>query len=266
MKKLVLSLGVLVLGTQISLAQHAKVETGVKVGLNMANFSGAQPQEFKPGAHVSGFIEMPFSYYKQFSMTLELMYSMQGYTGTEYQQFDDVTFAPKENLKLGNVTTHNIYVPISFNYYVNKNFAINVGARIGYMFDANGEFDINKVNPARQYLNYADDRLNEYLFEQGYRSNDFRDYYESLDFGVHAGFTFDVSKNVFVSARYYLGLKDIYSKDNDYKKLSPPDNSEGLIPEDMYNQLVTRLNFYNKHLSFDPITNSVIQVSLGYRF
>lgn len=266
MKKIILSLGFLILGSSIVTAQYSKFETGVKLGLNMSNVSGGQPQKFKPGAHLSGFIEMPFSYYKKYSMTFELMYSMQGYTGTEYQQYDPLTFAPKENMKLENVTTHNIYLPITFNYYINKKFAVHVGGQIGYMFDASGEFDINRANPSRNYLSYADNNLDEYLFEQGYRSSDYRDYYEKLDYGVIAGFTYDVTNEMFISARYYLGLQDIYSKDNEYKKLSPPDNSQGQIPQEVYDRLVQQLNFYNKHINFDPITNSVIQVSLGYKF
>lgn len=266
MKKILLSLGILFFGAQIATAQYGKVETGAKLGLNMANFSGGESQQFKPGVHVGGFVEIPFSFYKKTSLTLELMYSMQGYKGKEYQQFDAFTFQPTDVVKLEDVTTHNIYIPITFNYYVNKQFAFHIGGQIGYMFDASGSFDINKANPARKYLNYADNTLDRYLFEQGYRSTDFKDYYEKIDYGVVVGFNYDITTDMFVSARYYLGLQDVYSKDNGYKKLSAPDNSDGSIPQETYDRLVQELSFYNKHLNFDPLRNSVIQVSLGYRF
>lgn len=266
MKKILLSLGILIISSQTVFAQRAKLETGVKGGLNMSTISGAQPQDFKPSFHFGAFVETPFSFYKKFSVTFELQYSMQGYKGKEYQQYDALTFAPTSIIKLDDVTTHNLYVPITFNYYIGKSFAINVGAQVGYMFDASGSFDVNKANPSREYLNYADTSLDSYLFEQGYRSTEFKDYYEQLDYGVIAGFTYDINPNLFISGRYYLGLQDIYKKDNDYKSLAPPDNTDGSIPQEVYDRLVQQLNFYNKHLKFDPITNSVIQVSVGYKF
>lgn len=268
MNKLLLSLGLLFISSQSIQAQIAKVETGIKAGVNMSNFSGGQSQEFKPGFHVGGFIETPlFSPYKKFSLSFELMYSMQGYKGKEYQQYDDVTWKPTEMLKLDDLTTHNIYVPIVFNYYVNENFGIHVGGQVGYMIEASGEYDINKVNTARGVLNYADNQFDRHLFEQGYLSTDYKDFYEQLDYGIVAGLSFDVSKNITISARYYLGLQDVYKKDNDYKLLSMP-SLEGLPAELITPELIQEMEDYiryQQHLNFDPLKNSVIQVSVAVK-
>lgn len=268
MKKLIFSLGIVLLGMHSGFAQRAKVETGFKVGANLSNFSGGLSQEIAPGAHFSAFIEQPLSFYKQFSVSFELMYSMQGYKGIEVQQYNNETLVPEGYLKTEDVRTHNLYLPIVFNYYPMKGIGIHLGGQVGYMLDASSNnFDINQANPARSFVDRSSNNIEEYLFEQGYRNDDFTEYYNQLDYGIVAGLTIDLSKNAFISARYYLGLNDVYKGDDGLSKLSLNGITEDMFPDPaIYYAYVQRVNFYNQHLNFDPLKNSVFQISFGYKF
>lgn len=57
----------------------------------------------------------------------------------------------------------------------------------------------------------------------------------------------------------------MYKLDNDDKKVPIPAKTPGMTDE-MYQQLIGQVNFINKHIKTDPLNNSVIQVSVGYRF
>ncbi|MBA5791178.1 PorT family protein [Flavobacterium sp. xlx-214] len=267
MKKILLSIAFLGLLTTNSFAQRSHknpIETGIKAGVNMSTFQGGNTQDFKPGLQIGGTVEIPVSYYKKFAVQAELLYSVQGYKGKEYDQIDLETSKVTETLKLEDVTMHYLYVPITLKYYVSDNFSIEVGGQVGYMLDAKGQFDANKYNTAREYLYLTDPRyhesfsqLDKALFEAGYRSKDPKDYYEKLDYGINGGFSYYMKSGVYLNFRYYLGLQDIYKKDNEYRKIIIPDASPELAKE---------ISYMNDNLKFAPLTNSSVQLSIGYKF
>lgn len=236
------------------------IVTGVKAGFSLTNISaGNNSQEMKPGFHGGGFIELPLTYYKQFSLQFELMYSNQGYKGKEYEIRDEVTGKVVETNKLSNVTLHYLNVPILFKYYPSENFSIELGPQIGFLMDASGEYDLYKYNPSKEFLNpYFNGGIDQALYEAGYRSSNYRDYYEKLDYGIAAGISYNFEGGFFISGKYYLGLQDIYKADNDFQKIP--------IPPGTPDFLVNQINKINSELDFKKATNSVIQISLGYRF
>ena len=273
MKKIILLASVFSLVTLNTFAQknpRNPIETGLKIGGNLSTLSGGASQDFKPSYHFGGFVEIPLTYYKQMALQIELQYSSQGYKGKEYEQ-KELVFGDTEQVnitgkkKLSDVSLNYIYLPVQFKYYISERFSVEAGGQVGYMVGASGQFDINKVNPARDYLSMTQSSLDQALFEAGYRSRDRKDYYEDLDYGVHAGFTANFNSGVFVSGRFYYGLQDVYKKDNDLKKLDIPARIDGMSDGE-YDMLVKEINFINDNLNFDPLYNMSIQVSVGYRF
>ncbi len=274
MNKILLSIAFLGLLSTHATAQRNHrnpIETGIKAGVNMSSLAGGNAQNSKVGLQVGGTIEIPLSFYKKFSVQGELLYAVQGYKGADYDQIDIDTKEVKETLKLEDVTMHYLYLPITFKYYVSDNFSVELGGQIGYMLDAKGQFDANKYNTARQYLYYSDPKytpsysqLDQALFESGYRSTDPDNYYEKLDYGVTAGFSYYFQNGLYINARYYLGLQDVYKIDNDYVKWPIPANPG--IPEAEFNEVIKEVKYANEHLNFDPLKNSSIQFSIGYKF
>lgn len=267
MKKILLSIAFLGLLTTNSFAQRNHrnlIETGIKGGVNMSRLTGGNTQEFKPGLQIGGTIEIPLSFYKKFSVQAELQYAVQGYKGAEYDQIDIDTKKVTETLKLEDVTMHYLYLPITFKYYTTKNFSIELGGQVGYMLNAKGQFDANKYNTAREYLYLTDPRyiasysqLDKALFEAGYRSKDPDDFYEKLDYGLTAGFSYYLNSGLYFNFRYYMGLQDIYKVDNEYQRFTIPGATDELLKE---------LNYMNDNFKFAPMTNTSVQISLGYKF
>ena len=235
------------------------IVTGVKGGLNVSNISaGSKSQNFKPSFNFGGFVEFPLSYYKQFAIQFELQYSGQGYNGKEIEKKEPGTGNVIEKNKLDNVGLHYLNVPIVIKYYVSDNFAIEVGPQIGFLMGANGTFDLYKYNEARNYVVENSSNLVNELDKNGYGNNNYKDFYDTLDYGVTFGISYNFESGVFLSGRYYLGLKDVYKADNQYSKLS--------VPKDAPQALVDEVARINKELGLEDVKNSVIQLSVGYRF
>lgn len=274
MNKILLSVAFIGLLSTNAFAQRNHknpIETGIKAGVNMSKLTGGNTQDTKPGLQIGGTIEIPLSFYKKTAIQAELLYSVQGYKGAEYDQIDMETDEVTDTKKLENVTMHYLYLPITFKYYVSNNFSLELGGQIGYMLDAKGQFDANKYNTARDYLYLADPKysdsfsqLDKALFESGYRSTDPDNYYEKLDYGVTFGMSLYLQNGIYFNARYYLGLQDVYKIDNDYQSIPVPPNAG--LPDDMYNELIKEVNYVNENLKFDPLKNSSFQVSIGYKF
>lgn len=275
MNKILLSIALVGLLSTNGFAQRNHrnpIETGLKGGVNMSSFAGGNSQNFKPGLQIGGTVEIPLTFYKKVSVQAELQYAVQGYKGNEYSQIDMETKEVIETLKLEDVTMHYLYLPITFKYYVNPNFSIELGGQIGYMLDAKGQFDANKYNPAREYLFMADpqyqqtfSQLDKALFESGYRNTDPDNYYEKIDYGVTAGFSYYMESGLYFNFRYYLGLQDVYKIDNSYINIPEPERMPGMSAE-TYELLLQEVRYVNEHLNFDPLKNSSIQLSVGYKF
>lgn len=243
-------------------AQHNPrnpIVTGIKGGLNLSNVSGGnKTQEIKPSFHLGATIEFPLSYYKQYALQIEVLYSNQGYIGKEIQKLDKTTGEILEVNKLDNVNLHYLNVPVLFKYYVQDHFSFEIGPQIGFLMGANGEFDLYKYNEAREYIINNPTLLDQELDKYGYRNNNYKNFYDTLDYGLAFGLSYNFDNGIFISGRYYLGLKDIYKADNGFVKLP--------IPEGLPESFVNEINRINKEIDPTPVKNSVIQLSIGYRF
>lgn len=190
-----------------------EIKYGVKAGLNISTFNGDVADfdvKSKAGFHIGALVEIKLT--DKFSIQPELLYSMQG-AKTEFSFSDEFSSASEKNdIKLGYLN-----IPIMAKYYVAPGFSVEAGPQIGFLLSAKNEYTAHYF-------------IGEELSDSGER--DIKDATKSVDFGFNFGAGYDFTDNIFVQARYNLGLTS---------------TSENAINE------------------FDP-KNGVFQLSLGYKF
>jgi len=197
----------------LCLANAQEIKYGVKAGLNLSTLTGDVAYydvKSKAGFHVGGFVE--FKITDKFSVQPELLYSAQG-AKLRYSSVDEFSSTiDKQNIKLGYLN-----IPVMAKYYVIKGLSIEAGPQVGFLLSAKNEF------------NYSS-----YITEQ-YSSTgeeDIKDDLKSIDFGFNFGAGYEFTENIFVQARYNLGLTSVF------------EDADG---------------------DFDP-KNGVLQLSFGYKF
>lgn len=198
----------------INFMNAQEVKYGVKAGLNISTFSGDISDfadvKSKAGFHVGGFAE--FKLTDKFSIQPELLYSTQG-TKTEMTYSDEVSFNHrKDNLKFGYLN-----LPIMAKYYVIEGLSIEAGPQVGFLLSAKNEY--------RATASFYGEELSDS------DEIDIKDNYKKIDFGFNFGAGYEFTENIFVQARYNLGLVNILDDSDDFK-----------------------------------VHNSVFQISLGYKF
>nr|WP_321228099.1 porin family protein [uncultured Psychroserpens sp.] len=176
MKKLMLLAAVAVFGLSSVNAQEVKF--GAKAGLNIANIGGdAEDTDALTSFHLGGVAEIVIS--EKFSVQPELLYSAQGYKSEE--SFEGITIESK--LKLDYIN-----IPIMAKYYVAEGFSVEAGPQVGFLLSANSEN------------------------EGGGESEDVdvKDSTSGIDFGVGLGVGYKMDSGLNFSARYNLGLSNVY--------------------------------------------------------
>lgn len=200
MKKIVLA-AIAVVGFGATGFAQQQVKFGPKAGVNFSNISGLDNAEMKTGFHVGAVAEIKFN--EKFSIQPEVVYSAQGTKFT----------SNNSEVKWNN---DYINIPIMAKYYIVDGFSVEAGPQVGILAKAEQE---------GTYMGYTG-------------TNDVKDNYKSVDFGVNFGLAYDLPQGFFVNARYNLGLSK--------------------IGEDVTVGNVTYKADDNK--------NSVIQVGVGYKF
>ena len=205
MKKIILS-SLFVLAVSFTYAQ--KAEFGIKGGLNVANQNysgdGAPSPLAIIGFHVGGFADIKIS--EKFSIQPELLYSTQG------SKFNLLV-----NTNGSNYDTENTFllsyinIPVMFKYYATEKFSLEAGPQIGFMVDSKLKTDVIGQSVTQ----------------------DAKDLFESVDFGLNLGAGYDITKKISAGIRYNFGLTNVMKSESG-------DNSE--------------------------IKNSVFSLSVGYKF
>lgn len=184
MKKIIFSSIAIMLFGFVS-AQDVKY--GIKGGLNVSNFSGdtdGVDLKFRLGLNIGVFVEVKLS--DKFSIQPEVLYSQQGakliIAGNFNDGYNITSFkvTDKENLAY-------INVPVMFKYYAIEKFSIEVGPQIGFLVSEKA-----KIKAEGRTIEESD-----------------REYYKKVDFGLNFGAEYDFTENIFVGARYNLGLTNI---------------------------------------------------------
>ena len=182
------------------------VKFGAKTGLNLSNYTGdVENSETKIGFNIGAFVEIGLS--DKFTFQPELLFSTQGAKSEDSEGSDSFEQTIKANY---------LNVPLMLKYAVSDKFALEFGPQIGFLLSANRE--------GTQTFDGNTDIINE----------DFKDSFKSIDFGLNFGASFDIVENIFIGARYNLGLANIL----DFEDMDSDDKAQ----------------------------NSVFSISVGYRF
>ncbi|WP_299885688.1 porin family protein [uncultured Lacinutrix sp.] len=159
-----------------------KITYGLKGGLNLSTPNGylTDNTESKLSFHLGAFAEIILS--DKFAIQPELQYSIQG---------------AEVNIKttaLGNFTVSDTYeyinIPIMVKYFITEKFNVEVGPQIGYLLNAERDYDIMSSSNLSSLNNITKD-------------------VERIDFGLNFGLGYKLSKHLNVGVRYNLGLSKV---------------------------------------------------------
>jgi opacity protein-like surface antigen len=205
MKKIILTaVAVLVFG----FVNAQKAEFGIKGGLNVANQSYSGEVSPSPssiiGFHIGGFVEVKVS--DKFSIQPELLYSTQGSEFDMTVNNNGIYYDTKNTFKLAYIN-----IPVMFKYYAAEKFSLQAGPQIGFLTSSKMETEVIGQSVTQ----------------------DVKDLFETVDFGLNIGAGYDFTKKVSAGIRYNFGLANVAKIDDG---------------------------------SNDKIKNNVFSVSLGYKF
>jgi hypothetical protein len=185
-----------------------KAQFGIKGGLNVANQSysgeGSPSSSSIIGFHIGGFVEVKVS--DKFSIQPELLYSTQGSKFDVTVNEGGINYDTENIFKLAYIN-----IPVIFKYYASEKFSLQAGPQIGFLTSSKMETEVLGQSVTQ----------------------DVKDFFESVDYGLNIGAGYDFTKKVSAGIRYNFGLANVFN------------DSEG---------------------SNDKIKNNVFSVSLGYKF
>lgn len=186
MKKLLLVLGVLMIFAVSGMAQTEGIgitAKGIKAGINLANIYGDDVDESDMLLGFGGGVFMEYSFTPQFAVQPEVLFMMKGATTTEVEDEESIDIDWKFNY---------IEIPVllKFKPAMEGNFKPNVfaGPAVGLLLSADAEPD-------------------------GGESEDVKDFFKSMDFGITfgAGFMYMMQNGsgITFDIRYTLGMMKI---------------------------------------------------------
>ena len=199
----------------LCLANAQEIKYGVKAGLNVSTLVGDfETESSLIGIHAGGFAE--FKITDKFSIQPEILYSTQGAESKYYVADEFSSTLDERKIKLGYLN-----IPVIAKYFVFPGFSIEAGPQIGFLLSAKNEY---------KFDNFINERFT------GSGEIDIKNQVKSVDFGFNIGAGYEFTDNIFIQARYTLGLTDVFEESyapavNDFKA-----------------------------------QNSVLQVSFGYKF
>jgi len=221
MKK-VLFAAVALLAFGFTNAQTARF--GVKAGLNVSSLTGnIENAEAKIGAHVGGLVEIKIT--NKFAIQPELLLSLQGAKNDYTRGAGNNRYTNEEKINLTYIN-----IPVMAKFYVIPALSLEAGPQLGFLVDAENKYTHTEVDGNSSFTVS--------------RKRDIKDNLRTLDAGFNLGASYYFTDNLFVQARYTIGLSSIDK--NDYNN----DDDDNIENYD-----------YDK-----GIHNGVLQASIGYRF
>lgn len=195
-----------------------EIKYGAKLGINISNFSGdVTDSKSLIGAQFGGFAEIKIS--DKFAFQPELLFSIQGAKSKYTETYLGDTYSEESKTKLNYLN-----IPVLAKYYLADKFAVLAGPQFGILMSAKEDYDISET-----YSGITDSYS---------ESVDVKNFYKSLSLSFNLGANYSFSDNLFVDARYNLGLSSITKNYTD--------------------------EFGDSYSS--DIKNNVIQLSVGYKF
>ena len=190
MKKINLTLIIAII-TIVSV--NAQTTFGVKAGANFSSFAYSDSygednsEKGRTSIHFGAVAEVQIS--DKFSVQPELLFSSLG------NIYDDSEgdYSYKEVMKVNYLT-----MPLMAKYYVAEGFSLEAGPQIGFLLSAKYDWD------------------DTYMGESDSGTDDFKEYFKNLDFGLNFGVGYKLDSGLNFGARYYLGLSNIEEEEDDY--------------------------------------------------
>ncbi len=187
--------------TTFSNAQN--ISFGAKGGLNLASLSGdfetGTEKSMLTGFHFGGFVDIALN--DQFSIVPELLYSLRG-VNIKFSKseifFGDTTFSAVE----GNLKLSYIDIPVMATYKLENGLHFELGPYIGILMAA----DID----SKSTINIPS--IPEIVNDTSYS---IKEETESTEIGLAFGLGYTLENGLGFSARYSLGLTDIYKDSGD---------------------------------------------------
>lgn len=221
MKTKILFSAISLLFTTFNTALAQDESFGVKAGINYSTQSGNEGGEidYLIGFHAGLISE--FRLFQKFSLQPELLYSLEGGQANYDYSIGEANFSSEQKFKLGYIN-----LPVMGKYYVIPALSLQAGPQIGYLISARREYDSSSLLPGKPVSR-----------ESG--TEDLKHELKKISLGLTFGLGYEFQNNIFLQARYYLGLSDINNYDDQVDEFE---------------------------LDFENIRNRGFQLSLGYQF
>lgn len=218
-KKMILA--VLISFSAVATTVAQEMHWGVKAGYNLSSLSGAPESvdvSYRSGFHLGALAEFELS--EKFSLHPELLYSMEGGNSSFGFQREGFALSGNEKAKLGYLN-----LPVMAKYFVTNGLSLEAGPQLGYLLSAEVDFE------------YTSTIMGEVFTDSG--TQDLIDEADRFALGLNFGLGYKLNNNLFVQARYHLGLTSIMEDD--------PSEDEPVV-------------------NLNEIKNKGFQFSLGYKF
>ena len=192
MKKIVIALMCTILATGAAMAQE-KFTFGPKIGVDYTHYWG---ENVEHGGHLNyqAGVFMEYRFTSKFSIAPEVVFAAQGGKYDFKRNIEGIDVELKE-------TDHVNYinVPVMLKYYVAPALSIDFGPQVG--------FNVYSKNTIEGKV----DKLKEK------ETTDMKKYTKTVDFGLGLGLTYNITEEVFIQARYTMGLTKVFNLDDDSK-------------------------------------------------
>ena len=230
----------------VAFSYAQELNYGLKIGVNLSNLVGDYPSNLdeytsmdnksKLGFHIGGFLEYKFN--DKFSIQPELLLSTQGNKIETVEEFYDSYYDEhyKESLTQNSNYTY-INLPIILKYQIFNNLNIEFGPQVGFLASAKADFEYVDFYDSSENESITVNLLEDGVFEFLGQTFQVRKGLNRIDLGLNLGASYDFTENIFVQGRYYRGITKVDK------------NSTNEMDYNSWN-----------------MKNSVLQVSLGYRF
>lgn len=191
MKKLFFAAAVLGVVSLSAQEKTTSSQIGVKTNINMSSFNGkdVSDNDYKVGFSAGIYGHFPIT--DQFAVQPEVNFTRIG-----GKSKDEVTEAGNITIKNKNETTLDyIQIPLMFKYYPGASrFNIEAGPQVGFNLYASNKQTTSALG-------------NTVITTE--TKQDIKDNVKNFDFGVNFGLGYNVTDNINVGARYYMGLTRI---------------------------------------------------------
>ena len=189
-QRIVIALMCMILATGVALAQKT-FSFGPKVGLDYTHFGGKNASHGGQLNYQAGLF-MEYRFTDKFSVAPEIVFAAQGGKtdglvfipiGADWTNY--TTYADADNIYYMNY----INIPVMLKYYVTPKLSIDFGPQIGF----NVYHKCTTKSPGIDYK----------------KTIDLKDA-KKVDFALGLGVTYNITENVFIQARYTMGLTDVF--------------------------------------------------------